>query len=218
MLNVDSYTPAQVILKLKPDLTLDPEDQDGNDANNNNNNLNGNSITFKSLQRVGDHLTPMSQEFTFDKIITESGNGNGNGNGTQQQKEIDDLITHPVIDDLLQGISTVIMTYGQTQSGKSYTLFGDDHSKQLNGGFKPMVSNLCETLYSRLPQDKTCHVSLSCIQIDGGTKIYDLLENSGGGGGNSSSSSPLKRLQDRREYPMFSLDDLLGSIHRVSLF
>ena len=214
MLNVDSYTPAQVILKLKPDLTLDPEDHDGNDVNNNNNNINGNSITFKSLQRVGDHLTPMSQEFTFDKIITE--NGNGNGNGTQQQKEIDDLITHPVIDDLLQGISTVIMTYGQTQSGKSYTLFGDDHSKQSNGGFKPMVSNLCETLYSRLPQDKTCHVSLSYIQIDGGTKIYDLLEISGGGG-NSSSSSPLKRLQDRREYPMFSLDDLLGSIHRVSL-
>ena len=211
MLNVDSYTPAQVILKLKPDLSLDSEDEDvGTGTGQTTSNLNGNSITFKSLQRVGDHLTPMSQEFTFDKIITET-------DSTQQ--EIDDLITHPVIDDLLQGISTVVMTYGQTESGKTYTLFGnnDTHSKQLHGssgsGFKPMVSNLCETLYSRLPQDKTCHVSLSCIQIEG-AKYYDSLDREYSSGSSSSSSS-LKKLQDRREYPMFSLDDLLGSIHRV---
>ncbi|CAK90997.1 unnamed protein product (macronuclear) [Paramecium tetraurelia] len=54
------------------------------------------------------------QKFTFDKIL--------DSNTTQQ--EVYDEIGKPIIDQVLQGFNATLLMYGQTSSGKTYTMIG----------------------------------------------------------------------------------------------
>ena len=53
--------------------------------------------------------------FSFDKIL----------NPSSSQQEIFDLAGKPIIDSVLEGFNGTIFAYGQTSSGKTYTMMGD---------------------------------------------------------------------------------------------
>lgn len=55
-------------------------------------------------------------EFNFDAVY------NGSTNQSSFYKEI----ASPTIEEVLKGYNGTIFTYGQSGSGKTYTIFGDD--------------------------------------------------------------------------------------------
>jgi len=54
-------------------------------------------------------------------------------NPQTQQKEVYEFVGKEMINDVLQGYNGTIFAYGQTSSGKTFTMFGDIHNEELKG-------------------------------------------------------------------------------------
>ncbi|KAH6797736.1 P-loop containing nucleoside triphosphate hydrolases superfamily protein [Perilla frutescens var. hirtella] len=75
-------------------------------------------------QKTGNKQT--DRVFVFDKVFGP----------TSQQKELYDDVVAPVISEVLEGYSWTIFAYGQTGTGKTYTMEGEGR-KQKNAGVIP---------------------------------------------------------------------------------
>lgn len=100
--------------------------------------------------------------FQFDKVF--------NANATQ--KDVQDFLLDPTINDVLNGYNSTILTYGPSFSGKSYSLIGS----QDGGGILP---NICKALFSTLEdrvKTKGNNFSISVLAFEiYMEKTYDLL-------------------------------------------
>lgn len=118
-----------------------------------------------SMPRL-DHPGPdKNHHFTFDKVFRWDCN----------QKEVYEFAAKPVINAVLQGFNGTVFAYGQTSSGKTFTMEGSDiEDKVLQGVIPRMVWSLF---------DGICHsdehieflVKVSIVEIYN-ERIRDLLD------------------------------------------
>ncbi len=78
-----------------------------------------------SIIRVRDPLYPGRAEhlFNFDRVFEQ----------TQRQDEIFLDTTQPLVDQVIKGYSACLFAYGATDSGKTYTTFGDSNTGEGRG-------------------------------------------------------------------------------------
>ena len=102
-----------------------------------------------------------NESVTFHKVF----------NKDSQQAEIYDEIGKPLTDNLLRGINGILLVYGTSGSGKSYTLLGDN-------GNEGLIPRLLEDIFSRvkiLKSKKSIAIILSCFEIYN-DRIKDLAK------------------------------------------
>jgi hypothetical protein len=113
-------------------------------------------------------------EGTYDKIFDQK----------STQIELFDYVKND-ISQLFNGINCSLFTYGQTNSGKTFTMFGSEWTGGFKDGsvdftFNPfsqangLVPRTITHIFSELQESKNSTVSCSYIQIYN-EKIYDLL-------------------------------------------
>lgn len=73
------------------------------------------------------HATFNKVEYSFDAIY----------NGSTDQTTFFQEVALPNIDEVLKGYNGTIFTYGQSGSGKTYTMFGEDILNQQKKGVIP---------------------------------------------------------------------------------
>lgn len=59
---------------------------------------------------------PYSYDYVFDMDTT--------------QPQVYDITVKPIVDSVLDGYNGTILAYGQTSSGKTHTMFGEDLSNE----------------------------------------------------------------------------------------
>ncbi len=93
----------KVLLRMKP---LSEEDRDMIE-------INDNTITVKDTtnKNSNDH-----QSFNFNTILKEN----------HTQKDLFKIIAENAVTKIIEGHNACVISYGQTHSGKSYTIFGED--------------------------------------------------------------------------------------------
>ena len=87
--------------------------------------------------------------------------------------QVCDVVCQPLIDTVLSGFNGSFMVYGQTGTGKTYTVLSDDG----------LIQQTIDKLFATIKRDpsSTYTVTLSYLQIYQ-DRIHDLLDPSKGGG------------------------------------
>ena len=103
--------------------------------------------------------------FTFDYIFESD----------STQSEIYQATGAPIVDAVMQGFNTTIFAYGQTSSGKTYTMTGPDVDDKYQMGLIPrMILSIFEEISNSDPYiEYTIKVSYCEIYLE---KIRDLLD------------------------------------------
>jgi chromosomal replication initiation ATPase DnaA len=114
---------------------------------------------------VSDGLLYATQRFTFDHVFTED----------STQQEVYQQAAQPAVVSTLQGYNATIIAYGQTGTGKTYTMEGI-HNDGLHQGIVPRA---IKDIFSSISADKAPHnqylVRASYLQIYNEV-ISDLLK------------------------------------------
>jgi hypothetical protein len=114
-------------------------------------------------------------EGTYDKVFDEK----------SSQFDLFEYIKND-ISQVFNGINCSLFTYGQTNSGKTYTMFGSEWTGNRDFEAKDFIFNPFATdnglvprtinhIFSEIQESKNSTVSCSYIQIYN-EKIYDLLD------------------------------------------
>jgi len=119
--------------------------------------------------------------YRFDQVLTDT---------STQEQVFDSLQVTLLLKKVIEGYNATIFAYGQTSSGKTYTMEGYEY--QARGGDKPpkliikgenygLVQNSLREIYKQLEQkekDKLSRTTVSCSMLQiYKEKIYDLLNN-----------------------------------------
>ena len=105
-----------------------------------------------------------SQDFTYDKVFPSDTN----------QKTIFDIVAKPLISAAFEGINGTLFCYGQTSSGKTYTMEGVPTDSDLMGVIPRMMQLIFDTINSGNP-DIEYSVKCQYYQIYN-EKIQDLID------------------------------------------
>lgn len=108
---------------------------------------------------------PMSDHtFQFDRVFGWDAN----------QKEVYDYAAKPIINAVLRGINGTVFAYGQTSSGKTYTMEGDLEDKVYQGVIPRMVWSIFDGIY-HADEHIEFLVKVSIVEIYN-ERIRDLLD------------------------------------------
>jgi len=78
-------------------------------------------------------MIPFSYDYVFDMETIQS--------------HVYDVTVKPIVDCVLEGYNGTILAYGQTSSGKTHTMFGEDLSNEEERGVIPrMVKGFFDTI------------------------------------------------------------------------
>lgn len=102
--------------------------------------------------------------FSFDRIFNPKAN----------QEEVFQVAAKPIIDSVLEGFNGTIFAYGQTSSGKTYTMMGDLESKDNQGIIPRMVKHVFNHIENS-PSEFEYTVKLSMMEIYM-ERIKDLIQ------------------------------------------
>lgn len=93
------------------------------------------------------------------------------------QNMIFDEVVSPIVDELLTGINCTVFAYGQTGTGKTFTMTGDDSID--NGTFSADAGIIPRVIYKLFAaidtKGRDCCVSFSCVELYN-EELSDLLE------------------------------------------
>ena len=102
--------------------------------------------------------------FNFDRIF----------NLSSKQKDVYDFAAKPILESVLEGFNGTILTYGQTSSGKTFTMEGVCGDQQLEGIIPRIIKDLFEYIKNSTEDiEFTVKVSMVEIYME---KIKDLIE------------------------------------------
>ena len=94
---------------------------------------------------------------------------------SSQQQDVYNVAVTPVVDGVLNGYNGTILAYGQTSSGKTHTMLGEDIEDENERGVIPrLVSGLFDKI-SQQPEDLEFSMKVSFVEIYN-EKIRDLLD------------------------------------------
>lgn len=113
-----------------------------------------NVIQYKSTNGIGHMNSQSSESFRFDSIYQSS----------TTNKQLCERLVVPIITDLFEGYSHSLITYGQSGSGKSFSLFYD-HGLALE---------LFNELFQKVSNNPLCFVSVSMVEVIN-DKVFDLM-------------------------------------------
>jgi kinesin family member 5 len=102
--------------------------------------------------------------FTFDHVFLPS----------SEQIKIYNLVAAPIVDDVLKGFNGTIFAYGQTASGKTFTMTGPDIYDDSNKGIIP---RMVETIFEKILDSEESleyHIKAGFFEVYN-EKIYDLV-------------------------------------------
>nr|CCA26830.1 kinesinlike protein putative [Albugo laibachii Nc14] len=107
----------------------------------------------------------ISQDFQYDRFFTEE----------DDQVTVFNAVVRPAIDDIMEGYNATILAYGQTSSGKTFTMQGGEtNQRELDG----IVPRAAAELFQRIHNGDAhveCDVKVSCIEIYM-EQVFDLLD------------------------------------------
>lgn len=108
--------------------------------------------------------SPSSLSFRYDRVFSPE----------ISQKEVYEEIGKPIVDSVMEGFNGTILAYGQTSSGKTYTIMGPDINDPIRKGLIPrMVSTLFADIKESPPTlEFSVKVAYCEIYLE---KIRDLL-------------------------------------------
>ena len=115
------------------------------------------SLTFNSSREKNVY------RFNFDRIFPPS----------STQKDIYDFGVKGIIDSVLEGYNGTVLAYGQTSSGKTYTMQGEMESENTQGIIPRMISHVFKHIYKNEGIDFMIKVSMIEIYQE---KIRDLFD------------------------------------------
>jgi kinesin family member 5 len=103
--------------------------------------------------------------FTFDDVFSSS----------CTQEEVYRIAAKPIINAVFEGFNGTILAYGQTASGKTFTMTGDDTPASINAGIIPRIVNdlFLKIEATEKPLEFTLKISYCEIYLE---KIKDLIE------------------------------------------
>ena len=101
--------------------------------------------------------------YNFDRIFTPS----------STQEDIYSFGVKEIIDSVLNGYNGTVLAYGQTSSGKTYTMQGEMESPQTQGIIPRMITHVFKYIYNTEGTDFLIKVSMIEIYQE---KIRDLLD------------------------------------------
>ena len=110
------------------------------------------------------YIEKASQDFTYDKVFPSDTN----------QKAIFDIVAKPLISAAFEGINGTLFCYGQTSSGKTYTMEGIPTDNNLMGVIPRMMQLIFDTINAGSP-DIEFSVKCQYYQIYN-EKIQDLID------------------------------------------
>ena len=115
------------------------------------------SLTFHSSREKNVY------RFNFDRIFPPS----------STQQDIYDFGVKGIIDSVLDGYNGTVLAYGQTSSGKTYTMQGEMEEQARQGIIPRMISHVFKHIYKNEGTDFMIKVSMIEIYQE---KIRDLLD------------------------------------------
>ena len=115
------------------------------------------SLTFHSSREKNVY------SFNFDRIFPPS----------STQQDIYDFGVKGIIDSVLDGYNGTVLAYGQTSSGKTYTMQGEMEEQARQGIIPRMISHVFKHIYKNEGTDFMIKVSMIEIYQE---KIRDLLD------------------------------------------
>lgn len=159
------------------------------------------------------------REFSFDGVVAAA--KPGHDNASTQQEKVYDLVCKRLVMDFLNGFNGTCIAYGQTASGKTYTMVGPDgvlesitHHQGKIEGQKGIVPRACEEVLafvadsdgSRAKLGLRSELAVSYVEIYGDT-VTDLLKG-GARVGHSKVAAQRFVLSGAVENPVRSLDEV----------
>ena len=124
-------------------------------------------VNFLSDQTVSINSSSQNIEnhkFTFDVVFPP----------TASQESIYEVSAKPIVEAVMQGFNGTIFAYGQTSSGKTFTMTGDLENYENMGIIPRMVSTVFDTInYAESDIEFTVKVGYCEIYLE---KIKDLLD------------------------------------------
>jgi len=105
-----------------------------------------------------------SQLYKFDKVFKND----------TTQKKIYEIVGKEIVKDVMEGYNGTIFAYGQSGSGKTYTMYGKDIQDNENKGLIPRIVEDIFNYVENADQNISFQLKLSVLQIYKEI-IYDLL-------------------------------------------
>ncbi len=105
-----------------------------------------------------------SQLYKFDKVFKND----------TTQKKIYEIVGKEIVKDVMEGYNGTIFAYGQSGSGKTYTMYGKDIQDNENKGLIPRIVEDIFNYVENADQNISFQLKLSILQIYKEI-IYDLL-------------------------------------------
>ena len=124
-------------------------------------------VDFKDNQEISIKSTAENNniyKFSFDRIFDMN----------STQKEVYDAAAKPIIDSVLEGFNGTIFAYGQTASGKTYTMQGVFDSPEDEGIIPRMIKNVFDNILNS-SDNLEFIVKVSMIEIYM-EKVRDLID------------------------------------------
>ncbi|CAD8081819.1 unnamed protein product [Paramecium sonneborni] len=122
-------------------------------------------VTFNEKQITVIVGTNDKQDFTFDRIFGPD----------SEQADVFEEVGRPILDSVMNGYNGTIFAYGQTSSGKTFTMEGPDNPNERTKGLIPRVmTELFDVVHTK-SDDLIYIVKVSFLEIYN-EKIMDLLD------------------------------------------
>jgi len=124
------------------------------------------SITiYTHLEKQERDKSPFDQyNFSFDRVFSPNA----------KQTEVYQVVGKPIIESLMEGFNGCVLAYGQTSSGKTYTMQGDLDDEELKGLVPRLVTELFQKIEAASEAIEFV-ISVAMIEIYN-EKIKDLLD------------------------------------------
>lgn len=112
----------------------------------------------------------LTRRFTFDRAFQAPASSMAEvelAAAERQQREIYHDLGRELLNHAFEGYNSALLAYGQTSSGKSYTMFGPEGIQQAQG----LIPRLCQELFERIEAlhvsdpATQCHVEVSYMEI-----------------------------------------------------
>lgn len=131
-------------------------------------------------------ISGKQRDFYFDYVF---------GDDTTQD-QVYDKLARPIVNDVLRGYNGTIFAYGQTGTGKTYTMGILEFVNNEHAGLIPRcIHHIFDYAESNISQVTEINISLSFLQLYRET-IQDLLAPASGSGGPSTEESNLMIRED----------------------
>jgi len=105
------------------------------------------------------------KDYVFDGVLGSA----------SKQDDVFEMIARPVVDGVLEGINGTVFAYGQSGSGKTFTMLGPDIIDDVDAGVLPRAIRAIFQGVHESPESMSFTVRISCVEIYM-ERIRDLLD------------------------------------------